>query len=124
MTISRKGRRRIVVNDREFLWYVAEDVDYAFGPTLTVVSSDRRFFVRYALLQPDELLHVVVIGPEFRNPGCGGCWRRFRSPRFGTIETVASGDVRALIEWALDSEQLPVEVDSVGHPIDAVPGLA
>jgi hypothetical protein len=65
MTISRKGRRRIVVNGREFLWYVAEDVDDACVPTLTVVSSDRRFLVRYALLQPDELLHVVVIGPEF-----------------------------------------------------------
>jgi hypothetical protein len=117
MTISRKNRRRIVVAEREFIWYVAEGVDNASIPTLTVTSVDRRFLVKYALLQPDELLHVVVIGPEFRNPGCGGSWRRFRSPRFGTLETIAPADVRALIEWALDPEPLSVEVDWRGEPI-------
>lgn len=114
MTICRKKRRRIVVNGREYLWYVAPDPDEFDVPTLTVVSSDRRLFLRYSLLQAEER-HVVVIGPEFRGVEVGGTWRRFRCPAFGTLETIAPGDVRQVIEWAIMREQLPVEVDWQGR---------
>jgi hypothetical protein len=123
MTISRKGRRRIVIDDREFLWYVAEDVDNGGVPTLTIVSTDRRVFLRYALLQSDELRHVVVVGPVFRGVETEGTWRRFRSPQFGTMETIAPSDVRALVEWALAPDPWPQEVDWTGRPINAVGGL-
>ncbi len=117
MTISRKSRRKITVDDREFVWYVAPDWDDLGRVTLTVVSSDRRFFVRYCLVQSDECRHVVVLGPQFRDGTYGGVWRRFRSPSFGTTETIASGDVRALIEWATLREPPPEEVDADGHAV-------
>ncbi len=50
MGVSRKGKRRIVVGDREYLWYCAQDYE---GPhtastmdALTVLSPDKRFVVR------------------------------------------------------------------------------
>lgn len=112
MTISRKNRRRIVVGVTEYLWYVAPDHDAFDGPVLTVVSTDRKFFVRYPLLQSDNTRHVVVLGSRFRGLQTGGPWRRFRCPSFGTLETVAPHDVRLLIECSLATGDPPQEVAS------------
>ena len=111
MTISRKHRRAITVRGHEYIWYVKPDDANLDQPTLTVVSSDRRFFIRYVVLQNDELRHVTVLGREFRAATCGGTWRRFRCPTFGDGSAVTPRDVRSLIEWAQSSEPTPDEVD-------------
>ena len=117
MTISRKGRRRIIVNARQYLWYVAPDEDDCFEPMLTVVSTDRRVFLRYHITQSDDVRFVMVLGPEFCVPGCGGPWRRFRCPEFGSPDSITPKDVRALIEWALRPGESPAEVDWTGQPL-------
>ena len=117
MGISRKSRCKIVVNGREYLWYVAPDVDAGDVPTLSVVSADRSFFVTYTLWQPESERHVVVIGKDFRGATCGGPYRRFLSPAFGTLDTVSPKDVRALIEWALLPGPPRQEVDWRGLPL-------
>ena len=116
--VTKKHKRRIIVNERTFLWWVAEDDDSPFVPyslAAHVVSEDGKFFVRYHLRQPDDLRHVTVIGEEFTVAGCGGCWRRFRCPRFGTEIAMTPKDVRRLIEWSLDPADSPLEVDSKGQ---------
>ena len=117
MTISRKDRRRIVVHGREYIWYVAPDEDDCFRSMLTVVSSDRRVFLRYHLVQSDDTRFAIVLGPEFRVPGCGGPWRRFRCPQFGSPDAITPKDVRSIIQWAHVSGELPVEVDWTGQPL-------
>ena len=56
MAIRSKGRARITVNDREFVWYVHDDRE------LRIASSDKRFVVAIDLGITDVL---VVKGPEF-----------------------------------------------------------
>jgi hypothetical protein len=117
MTISAKGRRRLVVEGRVFVWYVAHDPDGA-GPTLTVASADRRVLLKYFLLQSESDRHVVVLGSQFRGiPDCGGRWRRFRCPEFGSTESIGPGDVRALLDWATQPTGIAEEVDWRGQPI-------
>jgi hypothetical protein len=122
MAVSAKNRRKVEVDGRRYLWWVAEDEDSPFCPMLlavTVASQDRRLLVRYHLGQPDELRHVTVLGPSFKGlSGCGGPWRRFRSPPFGLPNEVRPGDVAALIRWCEQEGDAPVEVNYLGLPWD------
>jgi len=50
MGIAKKGRRKLTVAGRLFIWYVAEDDDSA-DLVLTVASEDKSFIVKYHLGQ-------------------------------------------------------------------------
>jgi len=119
MTISAKGRRRIDVNGRSYLWWVAEcEDDFVGAGALRVVSTDKKFLVRYGVVQPEESRHIVVIGSEFRGlPNLGGRWRRFRCPQFGTFESVTPKDVADLIRWCISPGESVTEIDYRGLPL-------
>jgi hypothetical protein len=111
MSISAKGRRPIQVDGIAYVWWVAPDDDM-LAMTLSVVSDDKHFLVKYALEQSDLHRFVVVLGREFRDVAdCGGRWRRFRCPRFGASDMVTPGDVAALVRWCKSGGDVPVEVD-------------
>ncbi|MEV6276520.1 hypothetical protein [Nocardia sp. NPDC051832] len=110
MAISKKGKRRIVVGDREFLWWVKEDWEnYSApgAPTLTIISANRRVVVRYVLAQSEENRHVVVLGPEFRGITRPGPHRRFRCPAFGLPGEVRPAHIAELISWCTETGDLP-----------------
>jgi hypothetical protein len=112
MAISARSRRRIEVDEGSYLWWVAEHEDACGTPVLTVVSEDKHFLVKYQLLQSDDVRHVVVLGRDFRKrTDCGGRWRRFRCPAFGTLETVTPKGVAALVRWCKEGSDALVEVD-------------
>lgn len=124
MATAEKKRRKIIVGERRFLWYVAEDVD-GFPPTvdgnlyaLNIVSEDKRFIVRYHLGQSDsERRHITVIGPEFGNRTNPGCWRRYLCPHWSSDRGVAPAMVREIIEWCLGT-RLRTAVDHAGLPLE------
>lgn len=114
MAISAKGRRRIEVDGASYLWWIGQDDDSLGAITLTVVSSDKRFFVKYPLVAFDH--RVVVLGPDFRDrTDCGRQWRRFRCPAFGSVEILAPGAVAALVRWCKTGSDELVEVDWQGN---------
>ncbi|MFI9502845.1 hypothetical protein [Nocardia sp. NPDC052566] len=124
MGISTKRRRRITVDDREYLWWVQEDPEnyYApYQPGVRVATEDRRLLVRYHLGQSGEHRHVTVLGPEFRGlPGLGGPWRRYRCPAFGSADSFRPADAAALIRWCAEAGAPPLEVDFRGNLIARV----
>jgi hypothetical protein len=68
MAVCKKGRRKLVVDDRLFVWWVCEsEPDCWVGEVLTVASEDRRFFVRYYLDQQPERRFLVVQGRRGRH---------------------------------------------------------
>src|SRR5947209_3185842 len=100
MAVRKKGRRRIEVCGRHFVWYVCEDPDSA-DTVLHVASEDKRFIVTYHLNQPDPPF-LIVLGKEFPSvPGTGGVWRRFLCPAWEHESVMTPGGVRRLIEWCL-----------------------
>jgi hypothetical protein len=120
MAISKKQRRRIVVDGVPYLWWIVEDADAPLMPqlALTVVSDDGHVHVRYHPGMPGELRHVTVLGPRFRAvPGCGGGWRRFRCPAFGAPDEVQPRDVEAFVRWVTAPGEPVVEVDPQGAPL-------
>lgn len=116
MAIARKGKRSIVVDGEEFLWWVARDGESPdrLGKTLAlhVVDTAGELCVKYTLWQPYDQRHVVVIGRRFRNePGCGGAHRRFRCPEFGDSNIVYPSAVAELIRWCIADRRTPPELD-------------
>lgn len=118
MAVSRKRKRPISVDGREYLWWIVVDYEPPFvpsaGTSLKVVDLPGELFVEYHLGQPPEVCHVVVQGRRFRSvSGCGGPHRRFRCPVFAAGPAVSPADVAALIRWCEKAGE-PVEVNYVG----------
>jgi hypothetical protein len=115
MAIARAGRRRIEVEGRAFLWWVAEDLEEAGALTLYVASADKRFQVRYPLEQEDERRFLTVVGRELPGlPEARPSWVRLRCPRFGTAAAVTPATVRSVIDWCLDAGAERVQLDWLG----------
>lgn len=122
MAIAEKGRRRIVVGPREFLWWVRADWENYNAPgaaTLTVATDDRRILLGYVLNQDEKTRHVTVLGPEFRGTTQNGPTRRFRCPMFGLTDEIRPSHVAELITWCTDPGPLPEHTDWRGHAIAA-----
>ncbi|TNE89821.1 MAG: hypothetical protein EP330_10455 [Deltaproteobacteria bacterium] len=113
MAIAKKGKRRLVVDDRDYLWWAAPDWENVHSPgvvTAQIASTDGHFLVQYALGQSAERAHVVVLGREFAGEDRPGPWRRYRSPVFVEGEAIAPSAMRALVLWCREvAEREPVD---------------
>ena len=107
MGVRKKGRHKLDVEGRAFLWYVKPDDDSA-AFILHVLSDDKRFIVQYKLLQQEARRYLTVIGKEFgRVPGTGNCWRRFRCPAWEKDGVITPSSVRKLIDRLEPTDQCP-----------------
>jgi hypothetical protein len=123
MAVSTKRKRPIVVDGREYLWWVVPDYEPPFvpsaGTSLKVVDTVGNMCVEYHLGQPGDVCHVVVQGKRFGSlTGCGGPHRRFRCPVFASGPAVTPADVAALIRWC-EAASEPTEVNYLGLPLSA-----
>lgn len=121
MGVAKRGRRRIVVGQRKYVWYVAEGLDWVpyRKAVLHVLSEDKRLMVAYPLEQETATRTLRVMGPQL-----GGVVRHdgssvhVRCPRFELEDwTVGPRVVKELIEWVLDDELPRTFVDWEGHPL-------
>jgi hypothetical protein len=115
MTVSRKGKRRIVIGEREFLWWVAE-LDECFAPgalaeAIHVVSPEGAFQADLQRQQNDPERSYVTLRGE---PGGRISSGRFRCPVFETT-AVTPRTVRTLIEWVFDPAKVWLPVDCRGR---------
>jgi hypothetical protein len=115
LAISPKGKRKVTVKGRHFLWTVEDDksnnvpeegfIRHASGMRcLHIISTDKQFIVHYQIPEPgDASATLTVEGPEFpRLPGARQVavprWRH-DSKRYPTADFV-----RRLIGWCLGLE--------------------
>jgi hypothetical protein len=121
MAISKKGRRRITIGDRLYLWWVCDtDPEYGSGSclALTVASEDGRFFVRYYLGQKPDRRYLIVQGQEFEGlPEAGSCWIRVQCPEWQAGSSVTPADVRRLVEWCASAGRPLIRVNYRGDPL-------
>jgi len=118
MGVALKGRRKLIVNGRYYVWHVREDDD---SPDLVlhVASADKHFLVQYHLAQPEETRFLIVVGPEFSGlTRTNGTFRRFTCPRWESDSgTITPRSVRELILWCLTDNRPRIEVDWTGQPV-------
>lgn len=115
MAVSTKGKRKVNVMGRQYLWYV-QDGAHAAVPEqgfvagteparyLHIISSNKQLIVHYRLPQPgDATAQLTIEGPEFpRQPGA----RRIDVPRWrhDSNPYPTTDFVRRLIGWCLGLE--------------------
>ena len=122
MGIGKKNKRKIVVDDSEYFWYVAEDyevIDLGTDKTLTVASEDKKFIVHYPINQNHKgENHIIVLGKVFGGNGSwGSTWQRVACPKWENENIITPSSVEKLIRWSL-SEKNNVFVDYLGNKIE------
>src|SRR5262249_46366563 len=103
MGVRKKGRNKITVNGRAFVWQVLSDDTH-----VSIASDDKKFVVSYRWSGEPKL---IVIGPEF--PGIPPSEKRpvtLRPPEFDYRSP--AGLARQVIKWALHSERREPERSS------------
>jgi hypothetical protein len=114
MSISRKGKRPIKVDGRQFVWWVSDDEEF-HAPTLHLASDCGAVFIK-APIQPTGPSYIVTLGAEFRGARMmQGTHRRFLRVAAVADGAVTPGYVAALIRWATEAGPA-TEVDWRGNP--------
>lgn len=117
MAVTTKNRRKLLINNRRFIWYIRDDPDSA-DFVLHVISEDKNFIVVYHLHQPESTRYLIIIGKEF--PGlanAGGNWIRVRCPQWETNHSITPASVHRLIEWCFLDEKELIRVNWLGQPL-------
>ena len=113
MGVATKNRRKITLNDRQYVWHVAEDRD-GKGLVLHITSTNKQFIAMHLLNQSEGKDYIVILGRRFAGAITGGNWRRFLCPHFAA-DSVTPRGVRQLIEWCLDEQVARQEIDLRSH---------
>ena len=108
MSISSKGRRKIIVGGQTYLWYVALDDDSPYE-ILHVVSDDKYLILACPLKADKE--YVISKGRRFQAKDTNGHWNRYMLP-FHIPESITPKFVEQLILWSTqDSGAMPMDGD-------------
>jgi hypothetical protein len=122
VAVSTKGRRKLVVGRRLFLWEVNEIFFVnEEGALMHVLSQDKLFIVRYGVTIDGvtrEGRKVTVIGREFPGaPEHRSVQMNFECPNFESQGAITPGGVRKFVEWCLSPDKQLVQIDWRGNRI-------
>lgn len=101
MAVSKKGRRTIVWNEKEYIWYVQADEEAEGTICLFIVSEDKKLILSYPLDSKPSF--VFSQGTEFQGNHTSGKWVRIALP-FEMPEIITPKTVLKLIKWATERE--------------------
>jgi hypothetical protein len=96
MSVREKGRRKIIVGDKAYIWYVALDCDSTYN-VLNIISEDKYLILSCPL--QTEVEYVISKGRMFQNRETDGCWNRYLLP-FHIPNAISPKFVEQVIEWS------------------------
>lgn len=122
MGISKKHKRKIIVDDSEYFWHIAEDyevINLGTDKTLAVASEDKKFLIHYPINQNHKgENYIIIIGKVFGGNGSwGSTWQRIACPKWEIENKIVPSSVKKLIKWSL-SEKDNVFVNYMGTKIE------
>ena len=93
MGVRKIGRRKIIVDDSEFVWYVSQD-DESDYYLLNIVSEDKNYVLTCPL--KTEIPYLISKGKLFKNEKTNGTWSRYELP-YDIPEIITPGFVTKVI---------------------------
>ncbi|MDE7098993.1 MAG: hypothetical protein K2O60_07575 [Ruminococcus sp.] len=96
MGISKKGRRKITVFNKSYVWYVEADCDSLYY-ILNIVSEDKALIISGPL--KTETAYIISKGNMFQNKKTNGIWNRYLLP-FKVPEIITPKFVSDIIFFA------------------------
>ena len=110
MSIRTKGRRKIIVGDQTYIWYVTLDDDSPYI-ILHIVSDDKRLILSCPL--QTKIAYVISKGRIFQAKGTNGVWNRYLLP-FDIPEIITPSFVEKVIVWSThNTDATPVSRNDV-----------
>lgn len=110
MAVAKKNRRKLTINERLYLWYIAHSAEEGCY-VLRIISDDKKFIVNYTLTAHPV---ITVVGREFGRAERRKGWQRFRVPDFRDNGSITPASVRALIDWCSEPGWV-LEVNEAGR---------
>ena len=101
MSVRTKGRRKIIVNEKSYVWYVKLDDDSPFH-ILNIISEDKKFIISCPL--KTNTPYVISKGLVFQDKQTDGHWERYMLP-FHIPEIITPKFISEVILWATQGEQ-------------------
>jgi len=96
MGINKKGKRKICVENKVYIWYVNEDHDSPYY-TLNIFSEDKSLIVSCPL--KTETAYLISKGSAFQNQKTSGVWNRYLLP-FLVPDIITPVFVAEIISWS------------------------
>lgn len=110
MSIRTKGRRKIIVGEQTYIWYVGLDDDSPYN-VLNIVSDDKYLILSCPLQTKTE--YVISKGRVFQTKETNGGWNRYLLP-FHIPDIITPKFVEQLIVWAThNTGAIPVNANDV-----------
>lgn len=112
--VSKKGRRKLTYNERQYVWYVQEDNDSPYY-CLNIISDDKQLVLTLPLGL--DIKYVISKGKRFQNNKRNGCWERYVCP-LDIPEIITPKIVADIINWAeYGNESLVLEYEGKDFPV-------
>jgi hypothetical protein len=102
MTINKRNKNRVLVNEIEYLWWVFDEYDQTEfdGIQVKVVCSNQVFFFKYGLEQADNKRYIVLALNNYVKLVHLSC------PKFENQEgVIIKSEIIKLIEWCKKEKQ-------------------
>lgn len=115
MGVRKTGRRKITVDDRDYIWYVSQD-DESDYHLLNIISEDKSYVLTCPL--KTEIPYLISKGKLFKNVKTDGTWNRYELP-FEIPQMITPGFAAKVIEWATQDGEavLPERKDGQSFPV-------
>lgn len=96
MSVAKKGRRKIICDNQEFVWYVSQD-DESDYYILHIISEDKQLILSVPLKATTP--YVISKGKMFQGQKTNGCWNRYLLP-LDVPDVITQKSVATIISWA------------------------
>lgn len=114
MAVSKKGRRKITVCEKEYIWYIEMDSDSPYH-ILNIISDDKQLILSCPL--NTKTPYIISKGKIFQTTKTNGNWNRYLLP-FCIPESITPAFVARVISWATeDNKAQTVEWDGNDIPV-------
>ncbi len=95
MAVNTKNKRKIIVNEKQYVWSVGLDQDSPYY-LCNIVSSDKSLVISLPLQTGTH--YVISKGRVFQNKESMGAWQRYALP-FNIPEIITPAFISKVIEW-------------------------
>ena len=102
VSVNKKCRRTIIVDDRTFVWYIAED-DESDHLILNIISNDKKIICSVPMDTPTA--YLISKGNELQGKKTSGRWERYRLP-FDIPKMITPGFVSEVIQWIMNGNEM------------------
>ena len=101
MGVAKKGRRKITVANKSYIWYIALDPDTPYY-VLNISSFDKALIISCPI--KTKTSYIISKGYIFQNKKTNGKWNRYLLP-FDVPETITPKFVSDIIFLATQTEK-------------------